>query len=126
MARFLELIKLQTRDTTIVYRGPSAPVTSVAVGGNGGAIVFGGCWDKDIWSWDRESGTPGRRFKGHSDFVKTITCVKTGGIDASTARSHHSRPCKTDLKFVDSHIWWCRQKNPCLGYSNWRASSYPP
>ncbi|KAL5325860.1 hypothetical protein ACEPPN_006994 [Leptodophora sp. 'Broadleaf-Isolate-01'] len=74
-------VNIETRDTTIVYRGPSAPVTSVAVGGNGGAIVFGGCWDKDIWSWDRESGTPGRRFKGHSDFVKTITCVKTGGID---------------------------------------------
>ncbi|PVH77860.1 WD40 repeat-like protein [Cadophora sp. DSE1049] len=74
-------VNIETRDTAIVYRGPSAPVTSVAIGGKGGALVFGGCWDKDIWSWDRESGTPGRRFKGHSDFVKAVLCVQIGGRD---------------------------------------------
>lgn len=84
MARLPELTRFKTRNTIIVYRGPSAPVTSVAVGGKGGSTVFGGCWDKDIWSWDRETGTPGRRFKGHSDFVKAIICVKTSGKDAST------------------------------------------
>lgn len=61
-----------------MYRGPSAPVTSAAVGGPGGRILLAGCWDKDIWSWDLSSGTPGRRFSGHSDFVKAIVCAKIG------------------------------------------------
>ncbi|CZS99783.1 hypothetical protein WAI453_003556 [Rhynchosporium graminicola] len=74
-------INLETRKTAIAYKGPKSPVTSVAIGGKGGAILFGGCWDKDIWSWDRESGTPARRFKGHSDFVKAIICVRLGGKD---------------------------------------------
>ncbi|KAH7370537.1 WD40-repeat-containing domain protein [Rhexocercosporidium sp. MPI-PUGE-AT-0058] len=74
-------VNIETRETTKLYRGPSAPVTSVAVGGKGGATVYGGCWDKDIWSWDRESGSPGRRYKGHSDFVKAIICVKSSGKD---------------------------------------------
>jgi hypothetical protein len=43
--------------------------------------VFAGCWDKDIWSWERESGNPARRYKGHSDFVKTIISAKIGGKD---------------------------------------------
>ncbi|KAK0122079.1 hypothetical protein ONS95_010342 [Cadophora gregata] len=74
-------VNIETRDSTMVYRGPSAPVTSVAVGGKGGALLFGGCWDKHIWSWDRSSGTPGRRFKGHSDFVKAVICVQLEGRD---------------------------------------------
>lgn len=74
-------VNFETRDTAIVYRGPSAPVTSVAIGGKSRTLVFGGCWDKDIWSWDRETGTQGRRFKGHSDFVKAILCVQIGGRD---------------------------------------------
>lgn len=43
--------------------------------------MFAGCWDKDIWSWDKESKLPGRRYKGHSDFVKTILCATIGGKD---------------------------------------------
>ena len=65
----------------MVYRGPTAPVTSVAIGGPGGSIVFAGCWNKDIWSWDRETGKPGRRYKGHTDFVKAIICARVGGKD---------------------------------------------
>ncbi|KAL2066229.1 hypothetical protein VTL71DRAFT_2300 [Oculimacula yallundae] len=80
-------VNVDTRTTTTVYRGPSAPVTSVAIGGKQGDTVFGGCWDKDIWSWDRESGNPARRFEGHSDFVKAVICVKIGGKDASTLLS---------------------------------------
>jgi hypothetical protein len=75
---------MKTRDTKTVYRGPTAPVTSTAVGGPEGSIVFAGCWDKDIWSWDRKSRTPGRRFRGHSDFVKAIICAKIGGKDVGT------------------------------------------
>ncbi|RDL38491.1 Uncharacterized protein BP5553_02831 [Venustampulla echinocandica] len=74
-------VNLETRDTKIVYRGPAAPVTSVAIGGHGGATVFAGCWDKEIWSWDRESRVIGRRYKGHSDFIKAIICAKIGGKD---------------------------------------------
>ncbi|KAK2624264.1 hypothetical protein QTJ16_006214 [Diplocarpon rosae] len=73
-------VDLQTRETTAVYKGPAAPVTSVAVGGRGGETVFGGCWDKDIWSWNRETGAPGIKFKGHSDFVKAVVLV-SGGAD---------------------------------------------
>lgn len=66
-----------------VYRGPTAPVTSVVIGGQGGGSVFAGCWDKDIWSWQRDSKALGRRFKGHSDFVKAIICARMGGKDVS-------------------------------------------
>jgi hypothetical protein len=56
-------------------------VTSVAIGGAGGKTVFAGSWDKDIWSWDRETRALGRRYKGHSDFVKTVLCARIGGKD---------------------------------------------
>ncbi|TGO64688.1 hypothetical protein BCON_0006g00910 [Botryotinia convoluta] len=74
-------VNIETRDTKTVYRGPAAPVTSVAVGGHGGNTVFAGCWDKQIWSWDRESKELGKKFKGHSDFVKAIVCVNIEGTD---------------------------------------------
>jgi WD40 repeat protein len=41
--------------------------------------VFAGSWDKDIWSWDIETGKPGRKFSGHSDFVKTVACATISG-----------------------------------------------
>ncbi|TVY41955.1 putative WD repeat-containing protein [Lachnellula occidentalis] len=83
-------INLETKDTKTVYRGPTAPVTSVAIGGHGGDTVFAGCWDKDIWSWNRDSRAVGQRYKGHSDFVKVIICARlegkncliSGGADA--------------------------------------------
>jgi hypothetical protein len=55
----------------------------MAVGGRGGATVFAGCWDKDIWSWDRESRAAGRKYKGHSDFVKAIICARIDEQDVS-------------------------------------------
>ncbi|KAL8396919.1 hypothetical protein RB594_003855 [Gaeumannomyces avenae] len=63
-------------DTRTVYRGPSAPVTCVAVGGAGGSTLFAGSWDKSIWSWDLATGQQGRRYTGHTDFVKTVVCAK--------------------------------------------------
>ncbi|KAI9052708.1 hypothetical protein LZ554_002985 [Drepanopeziza brunnea f. sp. 'monogermtubi'] len=74
-------INVETRDKKTVFRGPTAPVTSVAIGGQGGSTVFAGCWDKDVWSWDRETGAVGRKYKGHSDFVKAVLCVKLDGKD---------------------------------------------
>jgi WD40 repeat protein len=41
--------------------------------------VFAGSWDKDIWSWDIETAKPGRKFSGHTDFVKTILCATVSG-----------------------------------------------
>ncbi|KAI0534425.1 WD40-repeat-containing domain protein [Xylaria digitata] len=63
------------------FRGPSAPVTCVAVGGPGNLTVFAGSWDKDIWSWNLETRAPGRKYSGHTDFVKTIICAKIGSKD---------------------------------------------
>lgn len=55
-----------------------------------GKLLFAGCWDKTIWSWDVASGEVRRKFEGHSDFVKAVICVRlrgedlliTGGADA--------------------------------------------
>ncbi|KAF4582108.1 transcriptional repressor [Ophiocordyceps camponoti-floridani] len=61
------------------YRGPNAPVTCLAVGGNKNQTLFAGSWDKDIWSWDVASGRPGRKYSGHGDFVKTVVCARLAG-----------------------------------------------
>lgn len=45
----------------------------------GGGKVYAGSWDKDIWSWDIETGSSGRKFSGHSDFVKTLLYTSLGG-----------------------------------------------
>jgi WD40 repeat protein len=63
----------------VAYRGPVTPVTSVAVGGPENRTLFAGSWDKTIWSWDIDSRTPGRKYTGHSDFVKAVTCGRLGG-----------------------------------------------
>ncbi|RKU40876.1 hypothetical protein DL546_000880 [Coniochaeta pulveracea] len=67
--------------TSKTYRGPSTPVTSVAVGGPGNTTIFAGSWDKDIWSWDISTGTVGTKYVGHSDFVKAVVCARVGGKD---------------------------------------------
>lgn len=62
------------------YRGPEAPVTCLALTPSA-STIFGGCWDKDIWSWDVSTGKPGRRYSGHSDFVKAVLCARISGTD---------------------------------------------
>ena len=64
-----------------MYRGPSAPVTCVTLGGPGSKTVFAGSWDKTIWSWDLDSKAVGRKFAGHTDFVKAVACTKIQGKD---------------------------------------------
>ncbi|KAG4220820.1 hypothetical protein PC116_g30701, partial [Phytophthora cactorum] len=71
----------QTGDTKQVFRGPSAPVTCVAVGGPGNNTLFAGSWDKNVWSWDIASKVPGRKYDGHADFVKAVVTAKLGGKD---------------------------------------------
>ncbi|KAM7216686.1 WD40-repeat-containing domain protein [Rhypophila decipiens] len=65
--------------TTGLYRGPTTPVACVAVGGPSQNTVFAGAWDKTVWSWDLETKTPGRKYVGHSDFVKAVVCAAMGG-----------------------------------------------
>jgi hypothetical protein len=48
-------------------------------------MIFAGCWDKDIWSWDRSTKALGSKYKGHSDFVKTVLCARISGKDVSGA-----------------------------------------
>jgi hypothetical protein len=74
-----KLTIVQTGITKQIYKGPTAPVTSVAVGGQGNQTIFAGCWDKHIWSWDAASKVPGRKYSGHSDFVKSVVCTTIGG-----------------------------------------------
>ncbi|KAI1124112.1 WD40-repeat-containing domain protein [Nemania abortiva] len=74
-------IDVDSGETKHVFKGPSAPVTCVAVGGPGNRTVFAGSWDKDIWSWDLKTKAPGRKYSGHTDFVKAITCAKIGSKD---------------------------------------------
>jgi WD40 repeat protein len=62
---------LQAADATTTYSGPTAPLTCVAVSPKSDT-VFAGCWDKSIWSWSHSSRKPGRRYQGHSDFVKAV------------------------------------------------------
>ena len=54
-------------------------MTCLAVGGQGNDTVFGGSWDKNIWSWDVESAQPRRKYSGHSDFVKAVLCAHLSG-----------------------------------------------
>ncbi|KAF5231207.1 hypothetical protein FAUST_9420 [Fusarium austroamericanum] len=72
-------INLETSELKTTYRGPKAPVTCVSIGGKDSQTVFAGSWDKDIWSWDVETGKPGRKFSGHLDFIKTVVCATISG-----------------------------------------------
>ncbi|TQS36867.1 hypothetical protein Golomagni_02673 [Golovinomyces magnicellulatus] len=74
-------INIKRKKVVRVYRGPGAPVTSVALGGINGSFVFGACWDKNIWSWERETGLISTKYSGHSDFVKKIITAKLDGKD---------------------------------------------
>ncbi|KAK4190230.1 WD40-repeat-containing domain protein [Podospora australis] len=68
-------------NTKTVYRGPQTPISCLAVGGANNGTLFAGSWDKAIWSWGLSSKAPGRKYLGHSDFVKALACAKLGGND---------------------------------------------
>jgi WD40 repeat protein len=75
-------MKMQSPEPKTTYRGPKAPVTCLAIGGSPEArTVFAGSWDKDIWTWNADSAAPGRKFSGHTDFVKTVACARLAGKD---------------------------------------------
>ncbi|KAK4228003.1 WD40-repeat-containing domain protein [Podospora fimiseda] len=68
-------------NTNTVYRGPTVPIACLAVGGPGNGTLFAGAWDKVVWSWDLASRNVGRKYVGHSDFVKAVVCAKLGDKD---------------------------------------------
>ncbi|KAH1428850.1 hypothetical protein KXX32_005141 [Aspergillus fumigatus] len=73
-------IILETGETAAVFKGPTAPVTSVCFSPDG-RLLFAGCWDKTIWSWDVASGQPQHRYEGHTDFVRSVISSSLRGQD---------------------------------------------
>ena len=70
----------QTASKSHIYRGPTAPITCLALSPSA-KTIYAGSWDKIIWSWDVETRTPSRRFQGHNDFVKALLCIRLNGHD---------------------------------------------
>ncbi|EEH08279.1 WD domain-containing protein [Histoplasma capsulatum G186AR] len=79
-AGLLRKVVLETGETATLYRGPTAPLTSICFSSDG-TTIFAGCWDKTIWSWDVTSRTQKHRYHGHTDFVKTVISQKLDGDD---------------------------------------------
>ncbi|KAJ5291299.1 hypothetical protein N7478_000550 [Penicillium angulare] len=73
-------VVLDTGATSALYKGPTAPLTSICLSADG-KLLFAGCWDKTVWSWDVASGQPRLKYEGHSDFVKTVTSARLNGED---------------------------------------------
>lgn len=65
------LVSSQTGETSAIYKGPTAPLTSLCFSPDG-ATIYAGCWDKTIWSWDVATRKPQRKYEGHTDFVKAV------------------------------------------------------
>ncbi|KAL2865362.1 WD40 repeat domain-containing protein [Aspergillus lucknowensis] len=82
-------IILETGETAAIFKGPTAPVTSLCFSPDS-QLLFAGCWDKTIWSWDVQSKQPKLRYEGHTDFVRSVVSTRlkgqdllvTGGADA--------------------------------------------
>ncbi len=75
-AATVKRVQLDTGKISDTFRGPSAPLTSLCLSADG-TKLYAGCWDKLIWSWAILSGTPSLKYQGHTDFVKTVICLKT-------------------------------------------------
>ncbi|KAF7714087.1 Uncharacterized protein PECH_001968 [Penicillium ucsense] len=73
-------VVLETGQTNALYKGPEAPLTSLCVSPDG-KLLFAGCWDKTVWSWDVVSRQPRRQYEGHSDFVKSVIAMRIDGKD---------------------------------------------
>ncbi|KAJ9630756.1 hypothetical protein H2203_001280 [Taxawa tesnikishii (nom. ined.)] len=89
-------VVLDSGDTSTVFTGATAPLTSLAISysssGSEPKILFAGCWDKTIHSWSLSTRQPLRRYtNGHTDFVKCVLSFSlkgtsyliSGGADAN-------------------------------------------
>ncbi|KKZ61972.1 hypothetical protein EMCG_03529 [[Emmonsia] crescens] len=79
-AGLVRKVVLETGKTTALYRGATAPLTSICFSPDA-TTIFAGCWDKTIWSWDVASRTQKHRYKGHTDFVKAVVSQRLDGDD---------------------------------------------
>ncbi|KAL4964501.1 WD40 repeat domain-containing protein [Aspergillus stella-maris] len=73
-------INLETGETAALFKGPTAPVTSICFSPNG-QLLFAGCWDKTVWSWDVKSTQRKLQYEGHTDFVRAVTTTRFKGQD---------------------------------------------
>ncbi|PLN84290.1 WD repeat protein [Aspergillus taichungensis] len=82
-------IILETGEIAAVFKGPTAPITSICFSPDG-RLLFAGCWDKTIWSWEVATTQPKLRYEGHTDFVRSVVSTRlkeqdvlvSGGADA--------------------------------------------
>jgi len=61
-------------DKSCIYKGHTAPVTSLALNA-AQDVLFTGSWDKTINAYSTETRQKLRTFVGHSDFVKSLLFV---------------------------------------------------
>ncbi|KAF3200556.1 hypothetical protein TWF679_000723 [Orbilia oligospora] len=54
-----------------IYRGHTAPVTSLALNRDG-SVLYTGSWDKNIHAFSTQDKTVLKTFKGHNDFIKAL------------------------------------------------------
>ncbi|KAK6534309.1 hypothetical protein TWF281_005636 [Arthrobotrys megalospora] len=54
-----------------IYRGHTAPVTSLALNRDA-SILYTGSWDKNIHAFSTQDKTVLKTFKGHNDFIKAL------------------------------------------------------
>ncbi|KAL8736051.1 MAG: hypothetical protein Q9181_002600 [Wetmoreana brouardii] len=73
-------IAVDTGEKDVIYKGPTAPVTSIAISPDGKRL-FAGCWDKTIWSWSLSDRQPLLRYRGHTDFVRCVFTIKLASTD---------------------------------------------
>ena len=62
---------MEREKITHIYKGPRAPLPCLCLSLDA-CTVYAGCWDKLIWSWEVSTGTRGKTFRGHTDFVKAV------------------------------------------------------
>ncbi|KAE8350514.1 WD40-repeat-containing domain protein [Aspergillus coremiiformis] len=73
-------IILETGETAALYKGPTAPVTSICFSPDC-RLLFAGCWDKYIWCWDVASKEVKQKYEGHTDFVRAVVTTRLQGRD---------------------------------------------
>lgn len=80
---------MQTGNKSHIFRGPTTPVTSLALAPLH-PTLYAGSWDKTIWSWDIASRSLRTRFHGHSDFVKCVLILPLPGLELLISGSSDS------------------------------------
>ncbi len=70
-----------------MFTGIGVPVSCLAVSKSKPHILYAGCWNKTIHSWNTESLAVNRVFAQHNDFVKAVKCATLGDVHALISAS---------------------------------------